>query len=79
MKNVTVSLDEGLIERAQAAAAREGKSLSDYMAEAMERQIGKPAPPSISQREALRRFLAGPPLHVVDENGRVPSRDQRYE
>ena len=57
------------------AAAHEGKSLSRFVAETVEQRVGRP----ISQSEALAQFLDGPPLHVLDENGRAPSRDQLYD
>ena len=75
MKNVTVTMDEALLRRARVAAAHEGKSLSKYIAETVEQRVGRP----ISQSEALARFLSGPPLHVLDENGRAPPRAQRYD
>ncbi|GBU19930.1 MULTISPECIES: hypothetical protein [Methylobacterium] len=74
MKNVTVTMDEALLKRARIAAARDGKSLSRFVAEAVEQRVGRP----LSQREALERFLAGPPLHVLDENGKAPTHDQMY-
>jgi uncharacterized protein YggE len=75
MKNVTVTMDEALLQRARVAAARDGKSLSKFVAEAVEQRVGQP----VTQREALERFLAGPPLHVLDENGKAPPRDQLYD
>lgn len=75
MKNVTVTMDEVLLKRARVAAAYEGKSLSKYIAETVEQRVGRP----ISQSEALAQFLAGPPLHVLDEKGRAPPRGQRYD
>ncbi|MCJ2012120.1 hypothetical protein [Methylobacterium sp. J-076] len=75
MKTISVCLDDLLFQRVQAAAARAGKSPSDYLAEAVERHVGNP----VSQSEALARFLAGPPLPTLDGDGRAPSRDQRYE
>jgi hypothetical protein len=75
MKNVTVTMDEDLLRRARVAAAHEGKSLSRFVAETVEQRIGRP----LSQSEALAEFLAGPPLHILDENGRAPSRGQLYD
>lgn len=76
MTNVTVSLDEGVLQRAQADAAREGKSLPEFLAETIERRVGRPV---MSQREAMTRFLSGPPLHLLDENGKAPTREQMYD
>ena len=75
MKNVTVTMDEALVKRARIAAARDGKSLSRFVAEAVEQRVGRP----LTQREALDRFLAGPLMDLTDENGKAPSRDQLYD
>lgn len=75
MKNVTVTMDEALLQRARVAAARDGKSLSRFVAEAVERRVGR----ALTQREALNQFLSGPPLHLLDENGRAPTRNQIYD
>ena len=75
MKNVTVTLDEKLLQRARVAAARDGKSLSRFIAETVEQRVGRP----MTQREALDRFLSGPPLHVLDENGKAPTTAQLYD
>lgn len=75
MKNVTVTMDEALVKRARVAAARDAKSLSRFVAEAVEQRVGRP----LTQREALDRFLAGPLMDLTDENGKAPSRDQLYD
>ena len=75
MKNVTVSMSEALLQRARIAAARDGKSLSKFVAEAVEQRVGRP----MTQREALDIFLGGPPLHVLDENGKAPTTAQLYD
>ena len=75
MKNVTVTMSETLLQRARVAAARAGKSLSRLVAAAGRQRVGPPRP----QPEAHERFLAGPPLHVLDENGKAPTRDQLYD
>jgi len=75
MKNVTVTMSEALLQRARVAAARDGKSLSKFVAEAVEQRVGRP----LTQREALDIFLSGPPLHVLDENGKAPTTAQLYD
>ena len=70
----TVTMDEAVLQRARVAAATEGKSLSKFIAETVEQRIGRP----MTQSEALGQFLAGPPLHLLDENGRAPTRDRIY-
>ncbi len=75
MKNVTVTMSEALLQRARVAAARDGKSLSRYIAETVEQRVGRP----MTQREALDLFLAGPLMNLTDETGRAPTRDQIYD
>ncbi|KAA2237193.1 hypothetical protein [Salinarimonas soli] len=75
MKNVTVTMDEATLRKARVAAASEGKSLSRFIAETIERRVGRP----LSQREALDRFLAGPLMDLTDESGRAPSRDELHD
>jgi hypothetical protein len=75
MKNVTVTMDEAVLQRARVAAARDGKSLSRFDAEAVEQRVGRP----LSQREAIERFLAGPLMNLTGENGKAPTRDELNE
>jgi plasmid stability protein len=75
MKNLTVTLPDETLSRLRVAAAREGKSMSKFVTELLERRVGR----TISQREALDRFLAGPPLPLSDENGKLPSRTELYD
>ena len=76
MQTITVSLDDVVLQRAQEDAAREGKSLSEFIAKTVEARVGRP---TLSQREAMERFLAGPLMNLTDENGRAPTRDQIYD
>lgn len=75
MKNVTMTLPDDLVARARVEAAKEGKSLSRFVSELVERRVGRKR----TQSEALEAFLAGPPLHLLDENGNAPSRDSLYD
>lgn len=75
MKNVTVTMDAALLQRARVAAARDGKSLSRFVAEAVEQRVGRP----MSQSETLERFLSGPSWPLLDENGKAPTRAQLYD
>ena len=75
MKNVTVTMSEALLQRARVAAARDGKSLSRFVAEAVEQRVGR----HLTQREEMERFLAVPPLHVLDENGKPQTTAQLYD
>jgi predicted CopG family antitoxin len=76
MKNVTLTLQDDVLGRARVQAAKEGKSLSKFVSELVERRVGRPMK---SQSEALEAFLAGPPLPLLDENGNAPTTDQLYE
>ncbi|HEV2602087.1 MAG TPA: hypothetical protein VGU24_00350 [Microvirga sp.] len=71
MKNVTITMDEATLHQARIAAAHEGKSLSKFIAETVKRRVG----PSLTKKEAMDRFLAGPLMDLTDENGQAPSRD----
>lgn len=75
MKNVTVTMDAALMQRARVAAARDGKSLSRFVTEAVKHRVGRP----MTQSEALDRFLAGPLMNLTDDAGKAPSRDQIYD
>ncbi len=119
MKNVTISVDDELAARARVEAAKQGKSLSRYVSEAVRiamvetrpaaelREVspddrvaldklrseatmrgvaprdllsdllGEPRP--TRQMTAMERFLAGPTLDLLDENGKAPTRDQIYD
>jgi hypothetical protein len=75
VKNVTISLDDKLAARARIEAAKEGKSLSRFVSELVEGRLGGKR----TQVEALNAFLAGPALHLLDENGKAPPRDSLYD
>jgi plasmid stability protein len=79
MKNITVSMEDELAARTRIAAARAGKSVSKYLAETLRDKFaaeeGRPDDRNL-ELEAIRRFLAGPPLNI-SENGRMPSADER--
>ena len=75
MRNVTISLDDAVVAKARVAAAKQGKSLSRFVSELVEQRIGR----TLTQKQALEVFLSGPPLHVLDENGKAPTTDALYE
>ena len=72
MKNVTVTMEEGLLKKARVAAAQEGKSLSKFIAETIEKRVGRQR----TQLEALERFLGGPLWN--SGGGPLPTRDETY-
>ncbi len=78
MRNVTISMDDDLALRTRVAAAKEGKSMSRFLAEAAREKIeGKSQETSGNpQLEAIERFLVGPKLRI-SENGRMPTAEER--
>jgi plasmid stability protein len=74
MKNVTITMDERLLERVRVRAAHEGKSVSKLLAEAAEMRVGK----VLSKKEAMDRFLSRPLLNLTTD-GKAPSRDELYD
>jgi hypothetical protein len=75
MKNLTITLSEDTLSRVRVAAAKEGKSMSRFVAELVEGRIGR----KLTQREAVEAFLAGPSLPLLDDNGKAPTRDSLYD
>ncbi len=69
VKNVTITMDEKLLERVRVRAAEDGKSISRVMAEAAELRVGK----VLSKKEAMDRFLAGPLMNLTID-GKAPPR-----
>ena len=81
MKNVTISLDDELAQLIRVAAAKAGKSVSRYMAEAGREKVAADDAATNRgmrnrQAEALDRILAGP-MWDVTEDGRMPTAEQR--
>lgn len=81
MKNVTISLDDELAQLIRVAAAKAGKSVSRYMAEAGREKVAADDLATSRgmrnrQAEALDRILAGP-MWDVTEDGRMPTAEQR--
>ncbi|RDJ25320.1 ribbon-helix-helix protein, CopG family [Bosea caraganae] len=72
MKNLTITLPQETIARVRVAAAREGKSMSKFMAEMVEKRLGQ----TLTQREALAAFLAGPDLPGIAAER--PAREDLY-
>jgi hypothetical protein len=75
MKNLTITLPDDVARRLRIEAAKAGKSMSRYVADLVGRQ---PASTAV-QREALDRFLAGPPMDLTDAAGRAPRRADLYD
>jgi hypothetical protein len=81
MKNVTISMDDEAAHRIRVAAAKAGKSMSRYLAEAGLDRVEADESTSRDGRrnrqlEALERIFAGPKWDVT-ENGRMPTAEER--
>jgi hypothetical protein len=74
MKNVTITLPDDLARRARVEAAKAGKSLSRWIADQLAAELHNP---TMSQLEAVERFLAGPGYPGVAKN--LPKRDELYD
>ena len=75
MRNVTITLDDALLAKARVEAARNGKSLSRFVSELVQQRVGR----TLTGKEAMERFLAGPAMNLTDEHGKAPSRDELYD
>jgi hypothetical protein len=71
MKNVTITMPEELFRRARVEAAKDGKSLSRWVADIVKRDIE-----GMGQAEAMRRFLSGPDYPGVAADR--PTREELY-
>lgn len=81
MKNITISMDDELAHRVRVAAAKAGKSVSKYLAEAARQKAESDEAASHEasrnrQMEALNRIFAGP-MWDVSEGGRMPTAEER--
>ncbi|NGN41351.1 hypothetical protein G6N74_09760 [Mesorhizobium sp. CGMCC 1.15528] len=80
MKNLTISLKEELLQDTRVNAAKAGKSMSQYVADLLEREASHEttsADDEIKRRlEALQRVFDGPKL-PISENGRMPTAEER--
>lgn len=80
MKNVTITLADDVAAWARVEAAKQGRSLSRYVAELLGQRRSEQAERQAAlthQREALERFLAGPDL-PLSEGGRLPTKEELH-
>jgi hypothetical protein len=73
MKNVTITLDDVLAVRARVEAAGRGKSLSKFVGELIEREIGRDERNSL---ETIEEFFRGPGYPGISKNWR--GREELY-
>lgn len=82
MKNVTISMDGELLSSVRVEAAKQGKSVSRFLADMIAANLGKAplatAKTRNAQLEALERILSGPKWSVM-RDGRMPTADERNE
>lgn len=81
MKNVTITLDDAIAIRARDEASRRGQSLSEFVGELIERELGqkKVGQEGISGLEAIEQFLSGPHFPATNSEERLPTRQKIYD
>jgi hypothetical protein len=67
MKNVTITLDDAVAARARVEAASRGESLSKFVRDLIEREIGRKAN---ADRAVLDEFFEGPGYPGISKNWR---------
>jgi len=76
MKNVIITLDDAVAIRADAEAASRGKSVSEFVSELIEREVGRK---EMTDLEAIRDFLSGPGIPATGTPERLPTRQDIYD
>lgn len=74
MKNVTISMDEDMVEWARVEAARSGQSLSRWIASRLEQDRVPP-----SDLEAKMAAVFATPLAPMSDGGRTFNREEIYD
>jgi predicted transcriptional regulator len=77
MKSLTIALDDAIATRVDAEAASRGTSVSKFVSELIEREIGRKdeiARREMTGLEAIEKFLSGPDLASFDNKGRAATR-----
>lgn len=75
VKNITMTVEDGLLEQIRIAAAREGVSMSSYLAKTVEKSLGR----ETRYDAAHRRFKSRVPVNLRKKGGKLPSRDSLHE
>jgi hypothetical protein len=80
MGNLTVSMEDTLIQEIRVQAAKSGKSMSRFVADVLEKQVQNGSSQSEARKQerlaTLQRIFDGPMLDVT-ENGRMPTAEER--
>jgi hypothetical protein len=80
MKNLTIVLDEAIATRAEAEAASRNKSLSEFVQELIEHEIGHAVESGgKTDLEVMREFLKGPGHPGISRNWRQELYDERLD
>ncbi len=75
MKNITITLDQETAAWARVHAAERGMSVSRMVSELLQLQMRD----AREYDEAMRRFLAKPPVKLRRAGERFPSREELYD
>lgn len=75
MKNLTIRVDEDLVDWVRVEAAKEGTSMSQYIAALLEETRRREE----AYEEARRRFVSREPKSISDNTDHYPSRAQIHE
>ena len=76
MKNITITLDEQTAEWARAHAAEQGKSLSQYVGDALRRDM----PRAQAYERAMNSYLSRERTQPLTRPGeKLPTRDEIYD
>jgi hypothetical protein len=75
VKNITMTIKDSLLEEVRVAAAREGISMSRYLAKTVERALEQ----DHRYAAARKRFLSRQPVALRKKGRKLPSRDALHE
>lgn len=75
VKNITMTIDPGLLEEVRVMAAREGLSMSRYLARAVEQALGRDR----EYAAARQRFLSREPVTLRKKGQKLPTRESLHE
>ncbi len=75
VKNITMTIEDALLEEVRVAAAREGLSMSRYLAKTVERALEQ----DHRYAAARKRFLSRLPVVLRKKGRKLPSRDSLHE
>jgi hypothetical protein len=73
MANVTISLDDNVLEHLRWDAKKTGRSISRYIADLVAADQERLRQESVAAMEA---FLSGPDLPILNDDGAMPSREE---